>query len=75
MHPLQTGVEAACNHLLALHTIYAFSFALLTHTHVVVGMHGQSTVRQVELETGKVLRSKALDPSDFGEGIAKFGNK
>ncbi|CAL8471356.1 g10898 [Coccomyxa elongata] len=39
------------------------------------GMHGQSTVRQVELETGNVLRSKALAPSDFGEGLAKFGNK
>ncbi|EIE19700.1 glutamine cyclotransferase [Coccomyxa subellipsoidea C-169] len=39
------------------------------------GMHGQSTVRQVELESGKVLRSKALDPSDFGEGLTKLGNK
>lgn len=38
-------------------------------------MYGQSTVRQVELDTGNVLRSKALDPSDFGEGIARFGDK
>lgn len=39
------------------------------------GMRGQSTVRQVELETGKVLRSKPLDQSDFAEGITKLGDK
>jgi glutamine cyclotransferase len=31
---------------------------------------GQSTLRKVELETGKVLESKPLSPELFGEGIA-----
>ena len=43
--------------------------------HPCAGMYGQSTVRQVELATGNVLRSKALGPQDFGEGITRFGDK
>ena len=38
-------------------------------------MYGQSSVRQVELATGNVLRKKMLDASDFGEGLTRFGNK
>jgi glutaminyl-peptide cyclotransferase len=38
------------------------------------GLQGQSTVREVELLTGNVLRSKSLPKSDFGEGITKLGN-
>lgn len=36
---------------------------------------GQSTLRKVELETGKVLESKPLSPDFFGEGIAVFENR
>ena len=38
-------------------------------------MHGRSSVREVDLETGEVLRLKALPEVDFGEGIAKFGGR
>jgi glutamine cyclotransferase len=33
------------------------------------GLNGQSTLRQVELESGEVLRSFSLSPKYFGEGI------
>ncbi len=39
------------------------------------GLHGQSTVRQVELETGQIRRVEALDPRWFGEGIALFQDR
>ena len=34
------------------------------------GKYGESTLRRVDLETGKVLQAQALDRSLFGEGIA-----
>ena len=34
------------------------------------GRTGQSSIRQVDLNTGRVLRERALDPQYFGEGIA-----
>lgn len=36
------------------------------------GLHGQSSLREVELETGAVLRRHALERQYFGEGIALF---
>jgi glutamine cyclotransferase len=38
------------------------------------GLHGKSSLRRVELETGKVLEAYALPPEYFGEGIAIFGD-
>jgi glutamine cyclotransferase len=34
------------------------------------GLHGQSTIRKVRLETGEVLQVQRLEPRYFGEGIA-----
>jgi glutamine cyclotransferase len=39
------------------------------------GLRGESTLRRVELETGEVLQSTALDPNHFGEGIAVVGDR
>jgi glutamine cyclotransferase len=39
------------------------------------GLRGHSTIRKVELKTGKILKSYRLPPEYFGEGIAIFGNK
>jgi glutamine cyclotransferase len=39
------------------------------------GRHGESSIRKVELTTGKVLQQKDLDPKYFGEGITIFDNK
>ena len=37
------------------------------------GLHGQSGIRKVKLETGEVLQQRALDPKYFGEGIVVWG--
>jgi glutamine cyclotransferase len=39
------------------------------------GLNGRSTLRRVELETGKVVQSVALDAAHFGEGIAVVGDR
>lgn len=39
------------------------------------GKFGQSTLRKVQLETGKVLDSRALDRSLFGEGLTLWGDR
>jgi glutamine cyclotransferase len=39
------------------------------------GLWGRSTVREVELETGVVSRSRDLDASYFGEGLTLFGDR
>jgi glutamine cyclotransferase len=39
------------------------------------GLYNQSTLRKVELETGKVLESIALPDQYFGEGITIFNNR
>lgn len=38
------------------------------------GRYGQSTVRQVELETGAVIRNTPLAPQYFAEGLAMVGD-
>src|SRR6266508_4500886 len=37
------------------------------------GLNGQSTLRKVELATGKVLQQVAVPPDYFGEGITTWG--
>lgn len=39
------------------------------------GLNGQSSLRVVEIETGRVLRQRDLDASHFGEGIVVFGDR
>lgn len=39
------------------------------------GVRGESTLRKVELETGKVVKKIDLDASYFGEGLTIQGNK
>jgi glutamine cyclotransferase len=39
------------------------------------GLNGRSSVRKVELITGKVLQQVELDPAYFGEGITIFGDQ
>ncbi len=39
------------------------------------GLLGHSTLRQVTLETGALLRQHKLPENEFGEGIAVLGNK
>ena len=39
------------------------------------GNYGRSSLRRVELETGKVRQIRSLDESLFGEGITVFGDR
>lgn len=38
------------------------------------GLTGKSTIRKVNLETGKVLQSQAIPPQYFGEGLTVWGD-
>lgn len=40
-----------------------------------LGLHGKSEIREVEIETGKVLRSKSIPDSEFGEGLVSIGDR
>lgn len=40
-----------------------------------VGLYGRSALREVELETGRVLRRAALPPTEFAEGLALVGER
>lgn len=39
------------------------------------GLYGRSSIRQVELSTGKVMRSRLLPIFCFGEGLAAWGDR
>jgi glutamine cyclotransferase len=55
------------------HDPRAFTEGLLFHNGFLyesTGRNGQSSIRQVDLETGKVVRQRNLDANYFGEGIA-----
>ncbi|AXA92428.1 glutaminyl-peptide cyclotransferase [Massilia sp. YMA4] len=39
------------------------------------GLNGRSSIRKVELETGKVVLSREIPSMYFGEGIAPFGKR
>ena len=39
------------------------------------GRNGQSSIRKVELDTGKVVQQHELDPKYFGEGIVIWQNR
>lgn len=39
------------------------------------GLNGRSSVRKVELETGKVLRRHDVDARHFGEGLTDWGDR
>jgi glutaminyl-peptide cyclotransferase len=50
-------------------------FYLDGYFYEATGNVGQSTVRKVEMETGKVLQKVDLPPPDYGEGIVAWKNK
>ncbi len=60
------------------HDENAFTQGLLFDNGVLyesTGLYGDSSLRRVELETGKILQSYALPPQYFGEGITIFDDK
>ena len=60
------------------HDTSAFTEGLVydgEHLYESSGQYGQSTLREVDLATGKVLKSTPLDPAYFGEGLALVGDQ
>lgn len=60
------------------HDPAAFTQGLLFHAghlYESTGQFGASSLREVEIETGKVLRSLMLPPEEFGEGLALDGDR
>jgi len=56
----------------------AFTQGLLWHhgrLYESTGMYGTSSLREVELATGRVLRRQDLDSQQFGEGLALAGDQ
>jgi len=45
------------------------------HLYESTGLEGASSLRQVDLETGKVIRRRALRPDEFGEGLTDWGGR
>ena len=45
------------------------------YLYEVTGLRGQSTLRRVDLNSGEVVQSLALNPELFGEGITLFGDR
>jgi glutaminyl-peptide cyclotransferase len=50
-------------------------FYLNGHLYESTGQVGQSTIRRVHFEDGRVLQSVPIPPGLFGEGIVNFGNE
>lgn len=60
------------------HDPFAFTQGLVYLDGVLyesTGLRGRSSLRKVELETGRVLEKSSLLPMFFGEGIAVFGDR
>lgn len=60
------------------HDTTAFTEGLLWHTGLLyesAGLYGQSSVREVDPQTGKILRQINLPPQYFGEGLALADNR
>lgn len=56
----------------------AFTQGLLLHDgrlYESTGLHGRSTLREVEMATGRVMRSVSLPVDEFGEGLALAGDR
>jgi len=45
------------------------------HLYESTGLEGASSLRQVDLETGKVIRRRSLGPNEFGEGLTDWGGR
>lgn len=60
------------------HDPQAFTEGLFYHGGILyesTGLNGHSSIRKVDLETGKVLQNRDIPADYFGEGIAPFGDR
>jgi len=60
------------------HDVNAFTQGLFVNNGMLyegTGLNGRSTLRKVDLETGKVLKERKLENTYFGEGITTDGKR
>lgn len=60
------------------HDASAFTQGLVWHAgrlYESTGLYGQSTLREVDLTSGRVLRRASLDRREFGEDVTVFGDR
>jgi glutaminyl-peptide cyclotransferase len=60
------------------HDPEAFTQGLFFHDGFLfegTGLHGRSSIRKVDLETGRVVQAVDLPPEFFGEGITRWGDR
>ena len=60
------------------HDREAFTQGLVFHAgrfYESTGRYGRSELREVEIESGRVIRSRSLEPRFFGEGLALVGDR
>ena len=60
------------------HDPQAFTQGLFFHDGFLyegTGLRGRSTIRKVEIETGRVVQAVELPPEFFGEGISQWGDR
>lgn len=60
------------------HDPQAFTQGLFFHDGFLyegTGLRGRSTIRKVEIETGRVVQAVELPPEVFGEGISQWGDR
>ena len=60
------------------HDKYAYTQGLFFHNNFIyegTGQRGQSSLRKVDMESGRVLQMHELEKNLFGEGICLFGDK
>lgn len=65
----------ACSLPLSIHCYFSCSTQEIQGDLLCPGLYGKSTVREVDMLTGNVLRQQALSDSVFGEGLTKFGSR
>ncbi|MCX7634609.1 MAG: glutaminyl-peptide cyclotransferase, partial [Syntrophales bacterium] len=78
--PLQAGVPYLAYEVVSVypHDPGAFTQGLAYHRGVLyegTGLHGRSSLRRVELTTGRVLKRHDLEQRYFGEGITVLGER
>lgn len=72
--PVEVGITVRGHHP---HDPEAFTQGLVIHQGRLfesTGLYGSSTLREVDLQTGRVLRSVTLPSENFGEGLAVVPN-
>ena len=58
-----------------LYSVICSTCGICDMINACLGLYGRSSVREVDVLTGKVLRQQALSRADFGEGLVRFGSR